>query len=289
MDAHTRNRGVFTSVWAGTEGKVRPVRIYAIANQKGGVGKTADTVNLSAALSARGRNVLALDWDPQGHLTEALGIEPAEDATLAKALLGKWSGELGELVRRTAGGLFVIPTSDEMFLLETDLHALRMREWILSKFLDNLVGVFDDVVIDCPPSLGLLNDNALVAARRRKDDEGPQGRIVIPVQAEDSSLRALRLFLRQVATLQEELKIELDIAGLVVNMYDGRKGRIATSTLEAFEKHPLDLLAVFKDKKEVREAWRLRTTVFEHAPESETTEGFRALVGRLDPELAVVA
>lgn len=262
------------------------MRVYAIANQKGGVGKTVDTINVGAALAERGRRVLAVDWDPQGHLTEAVGARPAEGGTLAGALLGQWSGELGELVQQVAGGMFVIPTSDQMFLLEPQMYGRSGREYMLSRFLDALVDVFDDVVIDCPPSLGALNDNALVAARRRAAGERVQGRIVIPVQAEDSSIRALRLFLRQVTTLQEALNVELDVAGLIVNLYDSRKGRIATSTLEAFQEHPLDVLAVFKDLKEVREAWRLRTTVLDHAPDSDTACGFRELATRLDPELA---
>ncbi|WP_280232279.1 ParA family protein [Nocardia cyriacigeorgica] len=262
------------------------MRIYAIANQKGGVGKTVDTINLAAVLRERGRRVLALDWDPQGHLTEAIGAKPAEGATLARALLGQWSGELADLVQQVDGGLFVMPTSDDMFLLEPQMYGRSGREYLLSRFLEALVGIFDDIVIDCPPSLGALNDNALVATRRRPAGDPVQGRIVIPVQAEDSSIKALRLFLRQITTLQQALSIELDIAGLVVNLYDGRKGRIATSTLEAFQNHPLGVLAVFKDLKEVREAWRLRTTVIAHAPASETANGFRELADRLDPELA---
>ena len=264
------------------------VRIYAIANQKGGVGKTVDTINLAATLAEHGRRVLAIDWDPQGHLTEAAGARPAEGASLARALLGQWSGELGELVQQVSGGLFVIPTSDEMFLLEPQMYGRSGREWLLSRFLDALVDVFDDVVIDCPPSLGALNDNALVAARRRAVDDRVQGKIVVPVQAEDSSIRALRLFLRQVTTLQEALSIQLEVAGLVVNLYDGRKGRIATSTLAAFQKHPLGVLAVFKDLAVVREAWRMHTTVIEYAPDSDTAAGFRELATRLDPELAPV-
>ncbi|MEV4241343.1 ParA family protein [Nocardia sp. NPDC049737] len=272
-------------VWTST---VLAVRIYAIANQKGGVGKTVDTINLAAALAEQGRRVLAIDWDPQGHLTEALGAQPGDGASLARALLGQWSGELADLVQQVDGGLFVIPTSDDMFLLEPQMYGRSGREYLLSRFLDALVGIFDDVVIDCPPSLGALNDNALVATRRRLAGEQVQGKIVIPVQAEDSSIRALRLFLRQITTLQEALNIQLDVAGLIVNLYDGRKGRIATSTLEAFQSHPLGVLAVFKDLKEVREAWRLHTTVIAHAPDSETAAGFRGLVGRLDPELAPV-
>lgn len=286
--AHTRVISVSTSVWRGGGKYGSAVRIYAIANQKGGVGKTVDTINLAAALAEHGRRVLAIDWDPQGHLTEAIGARPAEGAKLADAILGRWSGELSELVQQVAGGLYVIPTSDEMFLLEPNMYGRAGRENLLSNFLDALVGIFDDVVIDCPPSLGALNDNALVAARHRPDSDQVQGKIVIPVQAEDSSIRALRLFLRQVTTLQEAVKIRLDVAGLIVNLYDGRKGRIATSTMDAFQSHPLGVLAVFKDLKEVREAWRMHTTVIAHAPDSETANGFRQLAGRLDPELVPV-
>uniref|UniRef100_UPI003F4929EA ParA family protein n=1 Tax=Nocardia sp. CA-095871 TaxID=3239971 RepID=UPI003F4929EA len=264
------------------------MRIYAIANQKGGVGKTVDTINLAAALAEHGRRVLAIDWDPQGHLTEALGVQPSDGASLARALLGQWSGELAELVQQVDGDLYAIPTSDDMFLLEPQMYGRSGREYLLSRFLDALVGIFDDVVIDCPPSLGALNDNALVAARRRADNDQVQGKIVIPVQAEDSSIRALRLFMRQITTLQEALHIQLEVAGLVVNLYDGRKGRIATSTLEAFQNHPLGVLSVFKDLAVVRESWRLHTTVIAHAPDSETANGFRALVGRLDPDLTPV-
>lgn len=275
----------------GRSGQYGPaVRIYAIANQKGGVGKTVDTINLSATLAEQGRRVLALDWDPQGHLTEAIGARPAEaeDPSLARALLGQWSGELADLVQPVDDGLYVIPTSDDMFLLEPQMYGRSGREYLLSRFLDALLGIFDDIVIDCPPSLGALNDNALVATRQRPAGDQVQGRIVIPVQAEDSSIRALRLFLRQITTLQDALDIQLDVAGLIVNLYDSRKGRIATSTLEAFQSHPLGVLAVFKDLKEVREAWRLHTTVIAHAPDSETAAGFRALAARLDPDLAPV-
>ncbi|MEU1986119.1 ParA family protein [Nocardia sp. NPDC019395] len=267
------------------------MRIYATANQKGGVGKTVDTINLGAALAEQGRRVLELDWDPQGHLTEAVGARPADPGgpSLARALLGQWSGELSELVQPVGENLYVIPTSDEMFLLEPQMYGRSGREYLLSRFLDTLKDVFDDIVIDCPPSLGALNDNALVATRQRPPGDEVQGKIVIPVQAEDSSIRALRLFLRQVSTLQDALGIQLDIAGLVVNLYDSRKGRITTSTLEAFQAHPLGVLAVFKDLKEVREAWRLQTTVFSYAPDSEIAAGFRALAARLDPDLTPVA
>ncbi|WP_459964125.1 ParA family protein [Nocardia sp. IFM 10818] len=266
------------------------VHIYAIANQKGGVGKTVDTINLGAALAEKGRRVLEVDLDPQGNLTDAIGAKeaPASGANFARAMLGQWSGELGELVQQVDTNLYVLPTSDDMFLLEPQMYGRTAREYLLSDFLEPLHTVFDDIVIDCPPSLGALNDNGLAAARRRPAGDPIQGAIVVPVQAEDSSVKALRLFLRQMTTLQDGLKIQLAIAGLIVNLYDGRKGGIATSTLAAFEKHQLDVLAVIKDRKEVREAWREHTTVFAHAPESDTAETFRALAARLDPTLSPV-
>jgi chromosome partitioning protein len=267
------------------------VRIYAIANQKGGVGKTVTTINLAAALAERGRRVVVIDWDPQGHLTEAIGATPApaDGANLARALLGQWAGELGDLVQHVTDNLLVIPTSDEMFLLEPQMYSRTGREYLLTRFIDALTGIADDVLIDCPPSLGALNDAGLVAARRRPPGDPVQGRIVIPVQAEDSSIRALRLLLRQVATLQDALGVTLDIAGLVVNMFDARRGRIATSTLAAFEAHPLPVLAIVRDRKDAREAWRLHKTVLEHAPDGDTARSIRGLPGRLDPDLAPVA
>ncbi len=265
----------------------REVHVYALANQKGGVGKTVTTINLAAALAEFGRRVVVIDWDPQGHLTEAIGATPApgDGANLARALLGQWSGELRELIQRVAGNLLVLPTSDDMFLLEPQMYGRAGREYLLSRLVDTLVDLADDVVIDCPPSLGALNDAGLVAARRRPPGSRIQGRIGIPVQAEDSSIRALRLLLRQINTLQQALGIELDIAGLIVSMYDSRRGRIATSTLSAFEAHALPVLAVMKDRADIREAWRLRTAVIEHATTGQSAAAFRGLARTLDPTL----
>ena len=266
------------------------MRVYAIANQKGGVGKTSMTINLAGALAEAGRRVVAIDWDPQGHLTAAIGATPApgDGANLARALLGQWTGELGELVQRVDERLLAIPTSDDMFLLEPQMYGRSGREYLLSRLVEALVGIADDVLIDCPPSLGALNDAGLVAARRRPAGDPVQGRVVIPVQAEDSSIGALRLLLRQITTLCQALGIDLDIAGLVVNLYDARRGKIATSTRSAFEKHPLGLLATLKDRSDLREAWRLHATVFAHAPTGPSATTYRDLARALDPSLPVV-
>lgn len=266
------------------------MHIYAVSNQKGGVGKTVTTTNVGAALAEAGRRVLLVDFDPQGHLTHCLGREPAgsgpADPNLPKALLGKWSGSLDELIVDIDSRLHLIPTCDEMFLLEPEMYGRTGRENLLARLLEPLAGVVDDVVIDCPPSLGPLNDAALVAARDRGGTGEVDGRILIPVEAEDSSLGALRLLLRQIATLQDALPgMTLTIAGLVVNMYDSRRGKIATTMLDAYREHPLDVLGVIYQRAVLGEAWRAGQTVLDYAPTSDSAQHYRDLARALDPTL----
>lgn len=256
------------------------MKITAVVNQKGGVGKSATTLNLAAALAESGRRVLVVDFDPQGHLTRATGLPNASDgANIARALLGQWTGELAELVTSYRPNLSVVSTTEEMFLLEPQMYARPGREYLLSMLLDAFAPAFDDCLIDCPPSLGALTDNALVASR---NDATHLGQILIPVEAEDSSLDALRLLLKQVATLQEVLRVSLDVAGLVVNKYDSRRGRVATTTLEAYQNHPtLRVLGIIGDRKEVREGWRVKEPVVGHAPASEAAGWYRDLAATL--------
>lgn len=261
------------------------VNVTAIVNQKGGVGKTATTINVGAALAETGRRVLLVDLDPQGHLTRALGLTAvAGPATLAGALLGQYAGDLADMIATTGERvpLHVLPTSDEMFVLEPQLYSRTGREWLLSRLLDGFAPAFDDCLIDCPPSLGALTDAALVAART-----GPQriGRVVIPVQSEDSSLDALRLLLRQLDTLSQVLAIEVPVAGLVVNQYDARRGRVATSMMEVFNQRD-DVLAVLGDRKEIREGWRIKQSVIEHAPDSAPAGWYRDLAQRITGSVA---
>jgi chromosome partitioning protein len=252
--------------------------VTVVANQKGGVGKSATTLNVGAALAEAGHRVLLIDLDPQGHLTRALGLSDADpEANLPRALLGQWDGELGDLVVKSSDRLYVVPASQDMFVLEPQLYSRTGREWLLSRLLDAFAPGFDHCLIDCPPSLGALTDAALVAART---DGEHTGQVLIPVQAEDSSLDALRLLLRQIATISQVLGIQVPVAGLVVNLYDARRGRVATSMLEVFQKRN-DVLAVIGDRKEIREGWRLKEPVVVHAPDSEPAGWFRDLAKQL--------
>lgn len=262
------------------------MRRLAVVNQKGGVGKSATTINVGAALAEAGHRVLLVDLDPQGHLTRALGLpDSQEPATLAGALLGEWSGELGDLVAVYRDRLHVIPTNQDMFLLEPRMYGanVRAREYRLSRLLDALEAGYDFCLIDCPPSLAALTDNALVAIRcPGPDDQHEGGAVLIPVQAEDSSLDALRLLFDQIRTVEDELRVRVDVAGLVVNLYDGRRGRIATSTLDAYRAMDgLDVLAVIGDRTAIRESWRLHAPVVEHAPSSDAAGWYRDLAKTL--------
>lgn len=249
---------------------------YAITNQKGGVGKTATTINLAAAIAAHGEKVLVVDYDPQGHLTEALKMPEALDqATLKRAMCGEYDGDPHAFVGQFSENLSLIPTNLDMFLLESGLYQQRAREQQLERVLETFESEYDVCLIDCPPSLGVITDNALHAARKRP---GRRGGVLIPVQAEDSSIKALRLLLWQIGTLQQAMRIDLDIHGLIVSLYDGRKGQIVTSVLEAFRAlgEP-PVLAVIGDRADVRKAWREGQTVLEYAPGSEAATWFMEL------------
>jgi chromosome partitioning protein len=256
------------------------VDIYAMTNQKGGVGKTASTINLGAAMAAAGERVLLLDYDPQGHLTEALHLaETPEPATLANAMLGTYTGEVHALLTRAGDRLDVIPTNLDAFLLESALHQARAKESRLARVLEAYEDTYDVCLIDCPPSLGVLTDNALYAARSRS---GRRGGVIVPVLAEDSSVRAVRLLLMQIRSLAEAMRVDVPVLGLVVTLYDARRGKVVTSTLEAFE-HLGDppVLGVVPDRASVREAWRAGRSVLDYAPSSDVAEIYQNLAKRL--------
>lgn len=246
--------------------------MLAITNQKGGVGKTATAINLGGALAEAGRRVLLVDLDPQGHLTEALGLaEAVEPATLAQAMLGRWDGPARDLVATYRDRIGVIPTNVDNFLLEPALYQERGREHRLARVLRQLTEDYDVCLIDCPPSLGVLTDNALIAARRA----------LIPVQSEDSTLRALRLLLQQIRSVEVGLEIRVELVGMVVNLFDRRRGQVVTSTLDTLRSMALPVLAVVPDRAAVREVWRYRAPVTEHSPDSDAATIYRDLVKAL--------
>jgi chromosome partitioning protein len=239
----------------------------AIANQKGGVGKTTITINLGAALAERSVRTLLVDLDPQGHLTEGLGLsEPEGGETLAAALLGRTSVPVNRLMVSHECGVDIIPASLDLFLTERDLVHLRGREYRLRRVFEPLEDEYDYTLIDCPPTLGQLTDNALVAARKA----------LVPIQPEDTSLRALEMLLDQVHSIREGLGLTVDIVGLVVNQADDTL--VARRTLETLTKAvPVPILASIRRRVRLKEAWAAGKPVTMTEPAGDAAEAFRGL------------
>lgn len=250
--------------------------ITAVTNQKGGVGKTATTIGVAGALAEAGCTVLVVDLDPQGHLTDGLKVPQAPSSegapNLYRALLGEYTGSLTDLAAThstPAGRLDVLPNAFEMFMAVRELDKQRAREHRLAKVLEGARGVWDHVLIDAPPSLDILTDNALTAA------DG----VLIPVEAEDSSLKALELLLPQIASVDADLRTKpLELHGLVVNRLRRPVGLLARSVLEELAQlNGLPVLATVPLSVVITEAWRYGKTPAEYAPDSEHAEAYRTL------------
>jgi chromosome partitioning protein len=186
------------------------MRIIAVANQKGGVGKTTTALNLAAALAENGNKVLLLDLDPQANATSGVGIENAEPS-IYDVLVD--SLPLKQMVRpTTVSSLDLAPSHIDLSAAELELVAALAREYVLKRAIDRANLDYDFVIIDCPPSLGLLTLNALVAA----------GEVLIPVQCEYYALAGLAKLLDTVGRVRGALNAQLQIAGVALTMYDGR-------------------------------------------------------------------
>ncbi len=196
---------------------LKPARkplIIAIANQKGGVGKTTTAINLATAMAAIGRRVLLVDFDPQGNASTGLGIDRRDrKITSYEVLLGAAKIE-DALIKTRVPGLSIIPSTidlsgAELELIDLERRTERLKEALAEQFV---IEGFEYVLIDCPPSLSLLTLNALVAARS----------VLVPLQCEFFALEGLSLLLRTVERVKANFNAELDIHGIVLTMFDSR-------------------------------------------------------------------
>lgn len=192
-------------------------RILAVAMQKGGVGKTTTTINLSAALVDLGQRVLAIDLDPQGNLTQHAGFDPEQLApTIYDGLRAELEGQLYDpraVIHKTAEGFDLIPSQPELSLVELSLINTLSRERVLDTFLEAIRSDYDYILIDCGPSLNLLVINALTAADS----------VIIPVQTEYLAARGAFMILSTIETVrQKKLNPDLYVEGILLTMADTR-------------------------------------------------------------------
>ncbi len=186
--------------------------VTAIVNQKGGVGKTTTTFNLGVALQRQGRRVLLVDLDPQAALSVSAGIPIAHlTASIYQALLDE-SVDPIPIIHSTTSGVDVLPATIDLAAAEIELVNMTLRELVLKDLLTKLRPRYDHILIDCPPSLGLLTINALAAADR----------VIIPLQCEFLATRGLQLLLRTLNRVQTRLNRDLKVAGILPTMFDGR-------------------------------------------------------------------
>lgn len=236
-------------------------------------------------LPGLGMRVLLVDFDPQCHLTNQLGATPLpmNGDSLTNHMAGDPKGDLRDLVvsideEKFGGRLHLLPACNDAFLLDVRLSAVRAREAALERALAPLESDYDVILIDCPPSLGLSMDAAAYYGRRRDGEKPGQSGALIVVQAEDSSADAYELLTTQIEDLRADLQVDIDYLGIVVNLYDSRRGYIATSSLQGWVdiKDPR-VVGLIGDLKEQKEAVRMKQPLLSYAPKSQQAVGMRAL------------
>ena len=243
-------------------------RIIAVVNQKGGVGKTTTAVHLGWALAHQGQYVLLVDFDPQANATTYLGHN-------ARTISG---GIYEALFDPARGSSFVLPTSKEGYRImpatsalagaHVELVPLERREHRLREALTHIRHDYDTIIIDCPPSLGLLTVNALVGA-----DE-----ILVPVQAEHFALEGLSQLMETIQLVRDHVKPELVVLGAVVTMFDDRY-KLSQEIFEELYKHFPDKIfrTVIPRSIRVAESSRYAKTIFEYDPESRASKAYERL------------
>ena len=187
-------------------------RIIAVANQKGGVGKTTTAINLSSCLAEKGKKVLAVDMDPQGNMTSGLGVDKnSVENTIYDLIIGE-SGVEEVLKKDILKNLDIIPANIDLSAAEIELIDVEDKEYIVRNVIKDIKDNYDYIIIDCPPSLSMLTINAMTTATS----------VLVPIQCEYYALEGLSQLIHTVDLVRDRLNPELEIEGVVFTMYDAR-------------------------------------------------------------------
>lgn len=246
-------------------------RVIAFANQKGGVAKTTSTLSIAAAFGELGRSVLAVDLDPQGALTYSMGIEDPDalDETINDVLIRRLP--LDRVVIRREVDL--VPANIDLAGAEAVLLAKTGREYALQRALRDVVDRYDYIVIDCPPSLGILTINGLTAAQE----------VVVPLQCEALSHRGVGQLLDTLGDIRHFTNPELRIAGVIPTMYDGRSRHAQTVLADVASRYDVSVLQP-PIRKSIRfaEASQAGRSILSFAPGHPGSEAYREIARSLD-------
>ena len=214
--------------------KPASTRIFTVANQKGGVGKTTTTVNIAAALSMGGLRVLVIDLDPQGNASTALGVEHRQSAGVYEVLMG--DAQISDVIQKFAGfpALDCVPSNTSLANAEINLVSMVARELQLKAAIDEISANYDYIFIDCPPSLGLLTINAFAGSKE----------LLIPIQTEYYALEGLSQLLETYSVVKKRLNPSLNLSTIVLTMFDSRT-RLSNDVAANVRAHfPVELIDI---------------------------------------------
>lgn len=247
-------------------------KIISITNQKGGVGKTTTAINLSAALAEANQNVLVIDFDPQANATSGFGVELGdEDKTVMDVIRGKADIKKA-IIETNVKNLDILAGDVELSVLELELLDKPEKEKKLKQVVDKIGSEYDYIIIDCPPSVGMLTVNALVASDS----------VIIPVQCEYFSLEGLTQVLDIIDLVQQKMNTKLSVEGILFTMYDGR-----TKLAQDVVKNVKEILnektfeTLIPRNVRLAEAPSNGMTILSYDPSSSGAESYRKLAGEI--------
>lgn len=242
--------------------------VTAFANQKGGVGKSTSTLNLGVALQRLGHTVLLIDLDPQASLTASTGVPVIHLERSIYNLLLDPSARMEDVIKETAAGVDLLPSTIDLAAAEIELVNMMQRELVLRDVIDQVRRKYDHILIDCPPSLGLLTINALAAADQ----------VIIPMQCEFLAARGLALLLRTIERVKARLNRNLRVAGILPTMYDSRTVHAAEVLNELRETFPGQVFEhPIKHTVRVKEAPGAGLSILDYDPGHEVAQAYTAL------------